>query len=266
MSFLIDPVRPRTALNSNIVSYETSAAPTFVTFLQAGETENVAFDAGTGAGRVLIVCVIWQNRGQDVTGVTYNSVAMTSVAAKVDETILSGHVFRLANPASGSNTIAVTMASNGISDSFGAIAAWVANTVDGTTPVDGFQSGTGTGTGANIVSQPSAAITSAVGDRIVVFNAITSDTATRSATPTNYTERQDSNDGASFSVEFGDADGAASVSPSATWNSVGGESIHWISLGFNVNASGAAGRTTKNTRPFPLGRALGIQRGVVGNL
>lgn len=242
------------------VAYETSLTPAAVTFNSGGEAETVAFDAGTGANRTLVVFVTWRDQDNTISGVTYNAVAMTSVAARLRtaDTLLSGQLWYLVNPASGSNNIVVTMGVGG-SNSPALISAWVANGTDTAgTPIDGYVTASGTASTANIASSPGA-ISSATDDMIVIFASNRNGTDNWTATPTNYTERQDAANGSGISATFGDAAGAASVTPTATWNNSADE-LTWLALGINVNqtAGGGGGRTTHNTRPSPLGMEVGM--------
>jgi len=59
------------------IAYETSLAPATVSFPSAGGSQTVAFDAGSGASRVLLVAVTYRERTANITGVTYNGVART---------------------------------------------------------------------------------------------------------------------------------------------------------------------------------------------
>lgn len=221
------------------VAYETSLAPTSVSFLAAGEAETVAFDAGSGANRVLLVCVSWRDQDNTISGVTYNGVAMTALGPKVELNDFSAQLWRLASPASGSNNIVVTMGA-GLANSQAQIAAWVGNGADTAgTVVDGYQSNSGSASTANQVSSH-AAIASAVGDMVVTFHSSFNVTDNLTAQETNYTERQDAANGGGLSCQFGDAAGAASVSPSATWSN-GAFTITWLALGLNVNAAGGGG-------------------------
>ena len=224
-------------------TYETSLAPISVVFNAAGETETHAFDAGSGSNRVLLVCVCWRDQNNTISSVTYNGVSMTAAGAKVTAaTSLSAQLFSLASPASGSNNIAVVMGS-GLGNSGGLIGAWVANSVDQTTPVDGYTSSSSNGTTATAVSN--LTISSAANDRVVVFHCHRNDTVTPTATPTNYTERQDGNTGGGISMEFGDADGASSVATTATWsNGVSGWAL--VAVGINVKDNAGGGGTTQN--------------------
>jgi hypothetical protein len=221
------------------VAYETSLTPTAVTFDAAGEAETVAFDAGSGANRVLLVLVFWRDQANDISGVTYNGVAMTELGAKVAEEQAAIHGFRLANPASGSHDIVVTMGAGG-GNSLALIGAVVVNGADiAGTPVDGFQSGDGQASTANVISTLSSPVSSAAGDRVVFFAGSYNETATLTAEAENYTERQDANNASGMSLTYGDADGAATVEPRATWSN-GAFLVKWTAIGINVNASGAS--------------------------
>lgn len=234
------------------VAYETSLAPQSVTFDAAGETETLAFDAGSGANRVLLVYVLWRDRANDITGITYPTissggtpVAMTSSGAKVSDPggILAGRMFQMANPASGSNNLAVTMGASSGSTSTALIAARVGNGADTTgTPFDGYTTANGTDVVAAQVT--SLTVSSQTDDRVVVFHGLSNINATRTSTPTNYTERQDAGDAGGFSIALGDAAGATSVATSSTWTN-DAATTRWVVMGLNVNTS-AAGAATPN--------------------
>lgn len=225
------------------VAYETSLVPASVTFAEAGEVETVSgFNAGSGSDRILFVFVQWRERGNTISGITYGGAALTSAGSKVTDptAFVSGQLWYRVGPASGSNDIVITIGASSGGDSIGYVSALVVNGAGG---VSGYQSGNGNGSSANIVSSLSSAVTSAVGDRVVTFHATYNESANVAATPTNYTERQDAADGFGNSVEFGDADGAASVSPSATWDNSAFE-IKWVAVGINATATGGGGGPT----------------------
>jgi hypothetical protein len=219
------------------VAYETSIAPWTETFLAAGGSVTEAINAGTGSNRVLTVAVFWRDRNNTISGITYNGVAMTSLGTQVTEGTLRGQLWRLAGPASGSNTLEITY-SAGDSNSPVWAGAHVCNGVDQTTPTSGYVSNQGQGSTANIVS--SATVTSATDDMVVTYHATFNQTENITATPTNYTERQDAADGGGYSLEFGDAAGAASVATSATWSN-GAYLVYWIAFGVSVEATSGGG-------------------------
>jgi hypothetical protein len=219
------------------VAYETSLTPVSVVWLAAGETETVAFDFGSGANRVALAFATWRDEdpAMDTTAATINGVAMASSGAKVTQGVntIAGHLYCLAGPASGTVNLAITMSASAGSNNAGQITAWVANTVDQTTPCDGYVAANGTSALANVVSA-SGTITSATNDRIVTFHATQNFSGSIAATPTNFTERQDTADGGGYSIELGDAAGAATVTPSATWSN-GAFTVNWIAVGININ-------------------------------
>lgn len=222
------------------IAYETALAGAAVTFPDGGGSQTQTFDAGTGANRVLLVAVAYRDKdGMSISAVTYNGVSMTSAGTAptngTDNCAL--HLWYLAGPASGSNTIQVTSSGNSGS-SQGQISAWVANGVDQTTPVSNYSSNFGSGSSANIVS--SVTITSETNDVVAVFHATWNVSSNVTATPTNFTERIDGTTSAGLSTEAGDAAGAASVATSATWSN-GAFTVSWCAVGVSVNpaASGA---------------------------
>lgn len=103
----------------------------------------------SGSNRLLVVSVSSRD-GTDadrpVTGVTYNSVAMTKAREDNDDTLdLTTSIWYLIAPSTGSNTIAVTHA--GTVDAAGAGAVSL-NNVDQTTPLDASSGASGTSTTA----------------------------------------------------------------------------------------------------------------------
>lgn len=94
------------------------------------------------------------------TGVTYNSVAMTSASKVHSNAATQGYVelFYLKNPSSGFNTVVVTITGGTGSIETGATSF---NNVDQTTPIDAPATATGAST------TPSVGITSQVGDIVV---------------------------------------------------------------------------------------------------
>jgi hypothetical protein len=245
------------------VAFETSLVPINVTFNQAGETETHPFDAGSGANRVLLVGVAWRDRSNVLTGVTYNGVAMSIAAtgAEITQGPFRAQMWTLANPASGSNNLAVTMGA-GSDDALGQIGAMVVNGADiAGTPVEAYDSESGAASTANVVS--AVTISSVADDRVVCFHFTAQQSDALSSTATNFTERQDANDGGNLlAITYGDADGAATVATQATWNN-GAFKEDWIALGINVNATGGAAETItldkwQNTMPSAHKRVIGM--------
>lgn len=226
------------------VAYETSLTPASSTFLSAGGSVDVTFDAGSGANRTMDICVVWRDQGNTLSAVEYPpGTGATSLGAKLTETNFSGQLWRLANPASGSNTLRVTMGA-GASNSPGMITAIVLNNTDiSGTPVDGYVSAQGNGSTASIASSPGA-ITSAANDMITICAGSFNVVGNLTSTATNFTERQDAATGGGISVTIGQAAGAATVTPTATWNNGAGTSVNWMAFGLNHNVLPSAGGAT----------------------
>lgn len=226
-------------------TFETSFAPASVSFLAAGETENFTVNAGTGANRVLVAWVLWKDDEGRTATMTYATVGLTSLGAKV--TSVNGyslHGFRLAAPASGSNTLAVTLNGGFVADSPAMVGAIAIQDTDAAgTPVDGFASASGSGSAANIVS--SVTVTGDNGDCIVACHCTRNVVDFLTATPTGYTERQDAVDATGLAMEFGEANGSAALNTQATWSN-GAFAVEWVAVGINVNQSGGAPATVAN--------------------
>lgn len=210
-----------------------SLAPQAVSFDAAGETENINFDIGSGAGRVVTIFVSWNDKGNTMS-VTCGGQAMDSAGSQVTQNfVLSGHLFKLENPSgTGVVTIAVTSSAG-----LGASAAQISGMVhDSVGTADGFASNSGGDTAANV--QSSVSITSEVGDTVVTYHATRNVFASINATASGFTERQDAADGGGFSQIIGDAAGAASVNAVATWDN-GAFAVDWVAFGLNLNGAAA---------------------------
>ena len=219
------------------VGYLASGIDNTQTGDAAGTALNGTVDTGAaGAGnRVLDVCFMMRGRAQSVDSVTYNSVAMTSLGALVNQgpDNVVGQVFRLVAPATGSNTL--TMDPSTANSTYGIeMGWWVGDGVDQATP-DSYMTPVqgGNSLGSTAVGMT---VTGATGDRALVFCGIRNTTAGYTATPTNYTEQWDQNVGASLCLAFGDADGAASVATTTTWTD-GATATNYIAFGINVAQS-----------------------------
>lgn len=147
----------------------------------------------------------------------------------------------------GAHTLALSWTS-----STSGVAAGIAfSDVDQSTPNDAQDAASGEDTAV------ANSVTSATGD--LVFDIVLAGEAS-SATTSN-TERVDlQNAGENLLLLISHAAGAASVDMNWTLSAVGA----WNSFAYNLNAAAAAGRTTKNTRSYPLGMFLGIRRGFGG--
>lgn len=81
-----------------------------------GTTLTTSFTVGAGSNRILFVGAVGDNTGSatdDITGATYNGVAMTLI----DKTFVAAdryrYLFYLVNPASGANNVVITSSTNG---------------------------------------------------------------------------------------------------------------------------------------------------------
>lgn len=99
----------------------------------------------SGTNRFLAVDISMLSAGQTVTGITYNGVALSLIGARTTVTSF-GRIesWGLANPTSGSNTIAVTL--SGSIASAGTAVSYTG--VDQTTPTEAFNSNQATNVGA----------------------------------------------------------------------------------------------------------------------
>ncbi len=223
--------------------YETSTAPQATVFAAAGGTNNVTCAMGSGSNRAAVVAIHWRNRTNDITGVTINGTSMTSAGSIVTTGLNAdaGRLFYLVSPTSGSQTVAVTYSASDGPESIAQVSCWVANNVDQTTPIENYNSASGSGSGANIVT--SVTVTSEANDLVSVFHSTYNASEIITATPTGYTERQDGDDASGMAAEFGDQAGAGSVATSATWSNTA-ISVSWVALGLSVNPVPSAGGCT----------------------
>lgn len=184
----------------------------------------------SGSDRLLIVGVAWRGT-QTVSSVTYNGVAMTQVAAHAaggNNTRVKQYY--LINPASGANTVSVTM-SGATNLVVGSISF---NGAHQTTPL-GTQA-TATGTSGN----PSVSVSSA-SDEIVV-DSLSYDRASSLTVGAGQTQRynRDDNGGGDLWGAGSTEAGAASVTMSWT----AGASEGWAIAGVSVKPSGGAAAAT----------------------
>lgn len=147
-------------------------------------TQTLAVDC-TG-GNCLLVFTGWRrNDAQDLSSVTYNGVAMTSVYTDNTGTTLFGGGFschRLVAPSSGSHDVVATYTPNALNSA--AILAVVLSGVDQTTPISASSTAADS-SGASVVTTD---VTSAAGKLVVgcgVFRGGTDTTPTIGAGQTN---------------------------------------------------------------------------------
>lgn len=113
----------------------------------------------SGSDRLLMLGIAWYDSIDTISSVTYNSVAMTAVPSSSKSigqyTVV---LYYLTNPASGSNTVAVTF-SGGVFDFGGGAISFTG--ADQTTPLGTAATASGTST------TPSVAVTSASGEIVL---------------------------------------------------------------------------------------------------
>lgn len=89
---------------------------TYTQYGQSSTTKTISHDAGTDANRPLLVYVLCQ-AGNTVTGITYNSVALTLMQSYVFNGSPNAYAYKLASPASGINDLVITYSSAGYTES-----------------------------------------------------------------------------------------------------------------------------------------------------
>jgi putative pyrroloquinoline-quinone-binding quinoprotein len=218
--------------NYSATGVEVSATPTAgVTLGQVSNNGNTGQSSlswshtTSGTNRVLLVGVSWVG-SQTVSSVTYAGTAMTSIGSVINGSNARAQLFYLVAPATGANTVQVTMSAAATEIVGGAVTFTGANQ---TTPVGTFASATGNS------SAPSVTVTSNAGETVidtVEVNSSTAMTAGGAQTqrwqmqPTNFRGAGSTEPGAStltMSWTSGSAAwaiGAVGVKPAATCSSV----------------------------------------------
>lgn len=215
------------------ISYLNSGSGTW----SFASTGSFAFDAGSADDRVLIVFVAGDRGGATtISSATYNGVAMTAHTGFTSgATGFDGRLFYLAGPASGSNTVQVTLSDANIK---GGILAIAYSGVDQTTPLENL-----TNVNPGSFGHPTATVSSETGD-LVGF--LCAHNFRASVTPTApATERFDALTTAGVYMFAFDEDGAASVTIDGSF--AGGTDEYW-GTAFNMNAAAAASGVPKTNR------------------
>jgi hypothetical protein len=223
------PYRPRRAPQRRRKSWRW-ASPVLAIAYDAGVGANSATNAsslsyshtvGTLSNGVLIVTVGYYNRARSVTALTYNGVAMTLYLRYEDGVrAATQEIWRLVNPASGSNTVAITMdAAVGAGNIIWSEAASYSG-VDQTTPIEATNAKSVT-TGSH--STHSDALTPANNGAMVVDTLLCGGTGTPSATGSGQTARVAAADAGSATAhgfgETGPVNPAASTTMSWSFSS-----------------------------------------------
>ena len=214
------------------------AAPTHVTsgsFDITLPADNSAvdstFDSGsTGSNRFMIIHVTYRNASAHVipdNGVIYAGVTATPFGAEVISANAYSKTFYIIAPATGSNTLRVDP-TTGVGVQAAAVSAYIYESVDQTTPFDGYVTNTGVDDTGELT------VASAVGDTPIFLMGWRGGGAT-GGTPSNYTERVDNIFGTGANITLGgEGTGAASINFVGT---VDGEfsNVGWVTMGMNLN-------------------------------
>ncbi len=184
----------------------------------------------SGANRLLTVGVHWVSSGGavSVSGVTYNGVAMSSVGVVNNGDVFT-QLFRLVAPATGSNTIAITMTGAVDQTLTGGGVSFTG--VDQTTPLGTWASATGN-------SQTASVNVSSATDDIVVDHV--SDASLALSVGAGQTERYNVSDDGGTAVPGGaGSTEAGATTVTMSW-SIALLSIGWAIGGVSVKAASAA--------------------------
>lgn len=193
----------------------------------------------TGTNRFLAVDVSILSAGATVTGITYNGVAMSQISGAAISTVTSfGRIecWGLANPASGSNTIAVTL--SGSITSVGTAVSYTS--VHQTSPTEGGNANQATNVGA---TDATVSVTS-VADQDWIHAAIATDDTAITA---NQTSRNNvSSTGSGADEDFGpQSPGAKTMG----WTGVGALAT-WAIAGYAIRPDTASSLFDVATFPF----------------
>ena len=200
-----------------------------------------AFTVSSSADRAIAAGISWS--GTTVSSVAGAGVTLDSQgAAATSAGGISVQQYAKANPSSGSQTATVTFGdANGLSLGIG-ICTFIG--ADQTTPTSGYTTATGSGSGdLTVTASP------APGADDFVMDTGFEDLASASAAGADQTSRW--NTGAFIgSTQDGAAGGVMS------WTHIGVGA--WAMTTVIIETVAAAGRTTKNTRAWPLGTEIGM--------
>ena len=202
-------------------SVETYAALAIADFTSAGGDQDFTFDAGSGADRVLYV-YLWMrtDRGHSAA-ITYDGVSLSPVGASAQNPLegnTTAQLYRLIAPAAGSNTLRFSFgagAGNAYANAHAVVVQDADQPAPNDTPVHEAESGADNATTQD-VSTPSA-----VGDLVLTFAQFSTggNDCTGSVAGASYTLLQQSQHGGTQSrIITGSAAGAATVTPSTTYN------------------------------------------------
>lgn len=207
----------------------------------------------TGSDRVLFVGVAYQSGAGTTCTATYNSVSMTQIWNKRDDLNVQSSVgFVLIAPATGANTVAITLGATVDAAAGGSVSL---TGVDQSTAHRTVYTNNEAGGGSPNVTVVDSQSGDWVLDCAVTF-------AATIAVGTSQTSRVEndaiSGGGSSFGIS---TETAAGGNTAMTWT--GGS--FWATGATAFFASGGGGgRASKNIRAFPLGMDLGMGLGIGG--
>ncbi len=180
----------------------------------------------TGSDLVLVVGVSKRLHTVTVTGITYNSVALTQIRVDGPQALMTSELWFLKAPATGANTIAVTLSGAPTRSVAGAISL---TGVDQTTPNDADNGALGADT------TPTIALTTVADNAwIVGVVAVRTDSSDTVTVGSGETQRWNVLDGAT-GLRAGGSDTTSAVSPA------GAHTMDWtISASLNWAISAAS--------------------------
>lgn len=200
----------------------------------------------TGSNRVLVVGVsMLSAAGSSVSGITYNGVAMTLIRAKASAVgAVRVELWRLINPASGANTIAVTL-STGLDRVCSAVSFADA---DQTTPVEGDNDASATNSGA--ATDASVSITSTTDNCLVVDCVATTDTVI--TVGADQTQRQNATGSLGSGAMSTEGPKTPAGITTMSWTGIA-DLMTWTIVGVAVKGITTASPQRRGNRPDDLG-------------
>lgn len=204
----------------------------------AASPRNITHAGGSGSNRVAFVAVCYSDKAGtpgnvSITGVTYGGAAMTAIIGPIQRQTGYVRVYGLIAPAAGSQTVAVSYTAT----TNDPIIAHVL-TYTGVDQSTGWQNATSAN---NTNAGPlSVTVTSATGNLVLSFGALTESSAALTASGTQRANSTTTANGDPIRLGSEEYSGAASVS--AQWTI--GATAHWVNIGLDLIASGGAASRT----------------------
>jgi len=172
----------------------------------------------TGSNLYLVVGISFLNSaGRSVSGVTYNSVAMSSLGTATNG-IYSVQLWGLANPATGAHNVVVTMGGPPNSTSIGSVSF---TGVNASTPTSGFASATGSS------ANPAVTVTSTTSSMVLA--------ATIDAGSTSLTVNKTLRWNAILGTDTPRGGGATAAGASSVTTTFTGSNNSWATAGISID-------------------------------